>query len=84
MGVGGRGGTIRAQAHLREMAAHTNMMTLEKPEILISNSGQRAFDQDGNLIDLVAKELVAELVNNLVELALQVKAERGHNEPVQV
>jgi chromate reductase len=84
MGVGGRGGTVRAQAHLREIAAHTNMMTLEKPEVLISNSGQRAFDQNGNLIDMVAAELVAELVNNLVQLTLQVKAERGHNEPAQV
>jgi len=54
-GSGGIGGTIRAQAHLRQILQHSNMMDMKKPEVLITKI-QDKFDENGSLIDEPLKE----------------------------
>jgi chromate reductase, NAD(P)H dehydrogenase (quinone) len=66
MGVGGRFGTVRAQMHLRQIAAALDMKDVQKPEIYISNIPNRAFDEAGQLNDPKAHQLIADLL-----LALQ-------------
>ncbi len=58
MGVGGRFGTVRAQMHLRQIAHCVNMLPLNKPEIYISNFPHPAFDEQGNLVDQFALDLL--------------------------
>ena len=48
--TGGLSGTIRAQLHLRQIAVFTNMIVMNKPEILIPKAGDK-FDKEGNLTD---------------------------------
>lgn len=66
MGVGGRFGTARAQLHLRQIAVHVNMLPLTKPEIYIQNLPNKAFDEEGNLLDQNTVKLIGDL---MVELA---------------
>ncbi|HEX6138971.1 MAG TPA: NADPH-dependent FMN reductase [Candidatus Limnocylindria bacterium] len=61
----GRGGTARAQAHLRDGLAYTNGLVLPLPEVLVG-SGHDKFDEDGNLTH---DETIAELRDLLVSLA---------------
>jgi chromate reductase len=53
--TGGVSGTIRAQLHLRQIAIFTNMIVMNKPEILIQKAGDK-FDKDGNLTDESTRE----------------------------
>lgn len=46
----GRGGTARAQAHLRDGLAYTNGLVLPLPEVLVDFARER-FDETGNLTD---------------------------------
>jgi chromate reductase len=73
IGVGGRFGTARAQNHLRQIASHLNMITVNRPEVLISNYPQKVFDAENNLTDQFAISLMKELVKNLVHLTRQLK-----------
>lgn len=57
----GRMGTVRAQLHLRQIAVYTNMLTLNKPEVLIANAREK-FDKDGNLTDESTREHVRKLL----------------------
>ena len=59
-------GTARAQYHLRQMFVFLNMFPINQPEVLISNAASR-FDQEGNLTDETTKELIRQLLQNLVE-----------------
>jgi chromate reductase len=59
-------GTARAQYHLRQMFVFLNMFAINQPEVMIGNASTR-FDQDGNLTDDKTKELISELLRNLVE-----------------
>lgn len=73
VGVGGRFGTVRSQLHLRQIAVFTNMLPLQKPEVLISNFPNKAFDDQGNLIDEMSKKLLGELLTALRDWTLQLK-----------
>lgn len=73
VGVGGRFGTVRSQLHLRQIAVFTNMLPLQKPEVLISNFPQPAFDARGNLIDPVSVKLLKELLVGLRDWTVQLK-----------
>ena len=53
--TGGISGTIRAQLHLRQIAVFTNMIVMNKPEILIPKAGDK-FDKNGNLTDVSTRE----------------------------
>jgi chromate reductase, NAD(P)H dehydrogenase (quinone) len=60
----GRGGTARAQAHLRDGLAYTNGFVLPLPEVLVGVAGER-FDEDGNLTDEDTREEVRDLLVSL-------------------
>jgi chromate reductase, NAD(P)H dehydrogenase (quinone) len=55
--MGAVGGTVRSQTHLRNVAVFTNMIPMNKPEILITSSGTK-FDAEGNLTDEKTLELL--------------------------
>jgi chromate reductase len=49
------GGTVRCQVHLRGVAVFVNMIPMNKPEMLITNSREK-FDSEGNLTDVKTLE----------------------------
>jgi chromate reductase len=57
----GRGGTARAQAHLRDGLAYTNGLVLPLPEVLVDLAGDR-FDREGNLTDQDTREEIRDLL----------------------
>src|SRR5256886_4126975 len=59
-------GTARAQSHLRQILVYLNMFPINQPEVLISHAMDR-FDQEGNLTDVITKEFILALLQNLVE-----------------
>jgi chromate reductase len=59
-------GTARAQYHLRQMFVFLNMFPVNQPEVMIGNASER-FDAAGNLTDNKTKELISQLLQNLVE-----------------
>jgi chromate reductase len=59
-------GTARAQYHLRQMFVFLNMFPINQPEVMIGNASKR-FDAEGNLTDDATKELIRQLLQNLVE-----------------
>lgn len=60
-------GTARAQYHLRQIFVFLNMFAINQPEVMISNAAQR-FDSEGNLTDARTRELISQLLTNLVAL----------------
>lgn len=58
-------GTARAQYHLRQMFVYLNMQAVNQPEVMIGNAAQR-FDEHGDLTDEKSKELIRQLLENLV------------------
>lgn len=67
MGAGGRAGTARAQNHLRQIASHLNMFTINKPEVLIAMPYKQGFDASGELTDPMTLDLVQALLNELIQ-----------------
>jgi chromate reductase len=59
-------GTARAQQHLRQILVTLNLFTLNQPEVIIADAAHR-FDENGNLIHEPTKQLIQELLNNLVD-----------------
>jgi chromate reductase len=59
-------GTARAQYHLRQMFVFLDMHPVNQPEVMIGNAAQR-FDPEGNLTDETSKELIRQLLRNLVD-----------------
>jgi chromate reductase, NAD(P)H dehydrogenase (quinone) len=59
-------GTARAQQHLRQILVALNLFTLNQPEVVIANAAHR-FDENGNLIHEPTKQLIQELLKNLVD-----------------
>jgi chromate reductase len=59
-------GTARAQYHLRQILVALNLFTLNQPEVVIADAAHR-FDENGNLIDEPTKQLIQELLKNLVD-----------------
>ncbi len=66
----GRLGTVRAQAHLRDILFALNMTLVTRPEVLIGEANTK-FDKDGTLIDETSKKLVGQLIENLVHTVLR-------------
>jgi chromate reductase len=50
IGAGGRFGTALAQQHLRQIASHLNMHTLNSHEVVVQRPWEK-FEQDGSLAD---------------------------------
>ena len=61
-------GTARAQYHLRQCFVFLNMEAVNQPEVMIGNAAQR-FDEQGNLTDEQSKQLISQLLQNLVKKA---------------
>src|SRR5216684_6926926 len=59
-------GTARAQYHLRQILVALNLFTLNQPEVVIADAAHR-FDENGNLIHEPTKQLIRELLKNLVD-----------------
>lgn len=73
MGAGGKMGTSRAQAHLRQIGLGTNMQVLTRPEVLVQFAPTK-FDGQGNLTDAGTRE---ELRGLLVGLEAWTRRLRG-------
>ena len=58
-------GTARAQYHLRQVFVFLNMYPVNQPEVMIAHAAER-FDVAGNLLDAQAKDLIRQLLGNLV------------------
>lgn len=61
-------GTARAQYHLRQAFVFLNMYAINQPEVMIANA-QDQFDAAGNLTDDKARELILQLLQNLIAWA---------------
>lgn len=61
-------GTARAQYHLRQCFVGLDMPAVTQPEVLIASAAQK-FDAQGELGDQQAKDLIARLLVNLIELS---------------
>jgi chromate reductase len=61
----GKIGTARAQYHLRQVFVFLDMHALNQPEVMIGNAAER-FDAQENLKDEAAKDLIRQLLRNLV------------------
>jgi chromate reductase, NAD(P)H dehydrogenase (quinone) len=57
--------TARAQYHLRQIFVFLNIFPINQPEVMISNAAER-FDNEGNLTDEKTRELIGQLMENLV------------------
>jgi chromate reductase len=65
-------GGARAQYHLRQSFVFLNMHPVNKPEVFISFASQK-FDDKGKLLDEKTKELIRELLDNLVTWTKRLK-----------
>src|SRR6266404_2736796 len=65
-------GGVRAQYQLRQSFIYLNMEAVLQPEVAIGNAGQR-FDEQGNLTDDQSKQLVSQLLSNLLDKARRMK-----------
>jgi chromate reductase len=65
-------GTARAQYHLRQTFVNLNIITVNQPEVMIASAHER-FDEQGNLKDEKTKELIRELLQNLINLSRTIK-----------
>lgn len=72
LGAGGTGGTIRAQAHLRQVAMFLNMHALNRPEVLVMRSWEK-FDANGNLTDEPTREAIRSLLVALGDWARKLR-----------
>ena len=63
----GQIGGARAQYHLRQSFVFLNAFTINKPEVIVSFATEK-FDQNGELKDEKAKELIRLLLKNLIAL----------------
>lgn len=59
-------GTARAQYHLRQVFVFLDMHPVNQPEVMIGQAGQR-FDDAGNLTDDKSRDLIRQLLQNLVD-----------------
>ncbi len=59
-------GTARAQMHLRQMSVHTNLPTLNWPQVLVARA-EHKFDEQGRLLDKTSRRFVR---SKMAELAV--------------
>ena len=61
----GRGGTARAQQHLRDGLTYTNGFVLPLPEVLVGDAVAK-FDDESNLVDVETRDEIRDLLRALV------------------
>jgi chromate reductase len=69
----GRLGTARAQYHLRQIGVFVNLHFINRPEVMIAGAA-KAFDESGKLTDEGARKLIADMLVNLKDWTLKLKA----------
>jgi chromate reductase len=67
-------GTARAQQHLRQILVTLNLFTLNQPEVIIADAAHR-FDENGSLIHEPTKQLIHQLLKNLVDWTCRIAPE---------
>jgi chromate reductase len=65
-------GGARAQYHLRQTFVFLNMYPVNKPEVMVNFAAQK-FDEKGNLLDQKTKDLIKQLLGNLVSWSKKLK-----------
>jgi chromate reductase, NAD(P)H dehydrogenase (quinone) len=68
-------GTARAQQHLRQIFAALNLFLLNTPEVVIADAAHR-FNEHGSLIHEPTKQLIRELLKNLVDWTRRISSAR--------
>jgi chromate reductase len=63
-------GSARAQYQLRQSFAFLNMHAINQPEVMIPNAAEQ-FDANGALTNAVSRKLMGELLENLVDRAIE-------------
>jgi chromate reductase, NAD(P)H dehydrogenase (quinone) len=58
-------GTVQAQVHLREILLSFDVPVAQRPEVYISNAGEK-FDEQGNLVDPASRQAVQGVVVDLL------------------
>jgi chromate reductase len=66
-------GTVRAQMHLRQVCVETNMLPLNKPEVLIGNASERF--KGGTLVHKESRGFVRQNLENLYDWSLRLAKE---------
>ena len=69
-------GTTRAQQHLRQILVALNLFLLNQPEVVLADAAHR-FDENGNLIHEPTKQLIQELLKNLVDWTRRISPAPG-------
>lgn len=69
--IGGLG-TARMQYHLRQIMVFLNMFPINRPEVMIGNASKR-FDEQGELTDETTRELIKDMLQNLVDWTVKVR-----------
>ena len=70
---GPRGG-VRAQLHLRQVLVDLNVYPINQPQLLLARA-QDAFDSEGKLKDLQARETLKNVLLNLVKWSEKINGE---------
>jgi chromate reductase len=65
-------GTARAQYHLRQSFVFLNMYPINSPEVFVTYAHEK-FDENGRLKDEKTKQLITELLENLVKWTLKLR-----------
>jgi chromate reductase, NAD(P)H dehydrogenase (quinone) len=69
-------GTARAQYHLRQVFVFLNMYAVNRPEVMIGNAAEQ-FDARGNLTNETTKDLIRQLLRNLVNWTRRLQQTKG-------
>lgn len=67
-------GTVRGQLHLRQIAVYTNMLPVNKPEVLVMHAKQK-FNDQGRLVDEQTRGFVRDLLEALERWTHQLRGE---------
>lgn len=70
-------GTARAQIHLRQVCAFTEMHLVNHPEVLVGRARDR-FDENGRLVDETSRRFVRELLEALAAWTTLLRAGASH------
>jgi chromate reductase len=68
-------GTLRAQLQLRQVLRSIDALALPKPEVIVAQASTK-FDQDGDLTDETARQLISALLSGLVAWARRLNPEQ--------
>lgn len=68
-------GGVGAQSHLRQVLSRLDTYQVERLGVAVSLAHEK-FDEDGRLKDEEIRELIRQLLNNLVELARKLREKK--------